>query len=50
MNAIQLRIGDVFARRPDSVNIPFVQKSDTFTPEEARVFRKQILIHKIHEA
>ena len=50
MNAIQLRIGDVFARRPDSVNIPFVQKTDTFTPEEARVFRKQILIHKIHEA
>ena len=49
MNAIQLRIGDVFARRPDSVNIPFVQKTDTFTPEEARVFRKQILIHKIHE-
>ena len=46
MNAIQLRIGDVFARRPDSVNIPFVQKTDTFTPEEARVFRKQILIHK----
>lgn len=50
MNAIQLRIADVFARRPDSVNIPFVQKTDTYTPEEARVFRKQILIHKIHES
>lgn len=49
MNAIQLRIADIFARRPDSVNIPFVQKTDTYTPEEARVFRKQILIHKIHE-
>lgn len=49
MNAIQLRIADIFARRPDSVNIPFVQKTDVYTPEEARVFRKQILIHKIHE-
>lgn len=49
MNAIQLRIADIFARRPDSVNIPFVQKTEVYTPEEARVFRKQILIHKIHE-
>lgn len=49
MNAIQLRIADVFARRPDSANIPYVQKTDTFVPEEACVRKKQIFIHKIHE-
>lgn len=49
MNAIQLRIADIFARRPDSINIPYIQKSDTFVPEEACVRKKQIFIHKIHE-
>lgn len=50
MNAIQLRIADVFARRPDSANIPYIQKSDTFVPEEACVRKKQIIIHKMHES
>ncbi len=50
MNAIQLRIADVFARRPDTVNIPYVQKSDSYTPEQACVRRGQIIIHKIHES
>ncbi len=50
MNAIQLRIADVFARRPDSINIPYIQKTDTFIPEEACVRRKQIIIHKMHES
>lgn len=49
MNAIQLRIADTFARRPDSINIPYIQKSDTFVPEEACIRKKQIFIHKIHE-
>lgn len=49
MNAIQLRIADTFARRPDSANIPYIQKTDTFMPEEACVRKKQIIIHKIHE-
>lgn len=49
MNAIQLRIAEVFARRPDSANIPYIQKSDTFVPEEACIRKKQIFIHKIHE-
>ena len=48
--AIQLRIGDVVARRPDTVNIPYVQKSEFFTPEEARISRKHIVIYKLHEA
>ena len=50
MNAIQLRIADVFARRPDSINIPYIQKTDTFVPEEACVRKKQIIIHKMHES
>lgn len=49
MHAIQLRIADVFARRPDSINIPYIQKSETFVPEEARVKNKQIIISKLHE-
>lgn len=50
LNAIQLRIGGIFARRPDTVNIPYVQKTDTFTPEEARVSKKNIVIYKLHES
>lgn len=50
LNAIQIRIGDVFARRPDTVNMPFVQKSDTFVPEEARVYKEHIMIYKLHES
>ena len=49
MNAIQLRIADTFARRPDSVNIPYIQKTDTFVPEEASIRKKQIIIKKMHE-
>lgn len=48
--AIQLRIGDIFARRPDTVNLPYVQKTDSYTPEEARVHKKHIVIYKSHEA
>jgi len=50
MNAIQLRIADVFARRPDSINIPYIQRTDTFVPEEASVRKNQIIISKIHES
>ena len=50
LHAIQLRIGDIFARRPDTVNIPYVEKTDSFVPEEARVSRKHIVIYKLHEA
>ena len=50
LNAIQLRIGEVFARRPDTVNTPYVQKTDSYTTEEARVYKKHIMIYKLHEA
>lgn len=49
INAIQLRISGFYARRPDSINIPFIQRSDTFTPEEARVNNREIAIYKIGE-
>ena len=49
MNAIQLRIGEIFARRPDGANTPFVQKTNEFVPEEARVFKKNIIINKLLE-
>lgn len=47
MNAIQIRIADVFARRPDSANIPYIQKTDTFVPEEASVEGNHIIIQKM---
>lgn len=51
VNAIQLRISGYYARRPDSMNIPFIQRSNEFTPEEARVNEhKEIAIYKISEA
>ena len=49
MNAIQLRIADIFARRPDGVNTPFVQKTNEFVPEEAKTFKKNIIISKLLE-
>lgn len=50
IHAIQLRISGYYARRPDSINIPFIQKTETFTPEEARVNNGEIAIFKLSEA
>lgn len=49
INAIQLRISGFYARRPDSINIPFIQRSNTFTPETARVNNKEIEIYKMSD-
>lgn len=49
LNAIQLRISGFYARRPDSINIPFIQRTNEFTPEEARVNNKEIAIYKMSE-
>lgn len=49
INAIQLRISGYYARRPDSINIPFIQRSNQFTPEEARVSNEEIAVYKIGE-
>ena len=47
MNAIQIRISDVFARRPDSANIPYIQKTDVFVPEVASLDGDSIVIQKM---
>lgn len=49
INAIQLRISGFYARRPDTVNIPFIQRSNQFTPEEARVINREIAVCKLYE-
>ena len=48
MHAIQLRISGFYARRPDSLNIPYIQKSSQFTPEEARIKNGEIAIYKTY--
>lgn len=49
LNAIQLRIAEFYARRPDSMNIPFIQRSNQFTPEEAGIENKEIAIYKMYK-
>lgn len=49
INAIQLRISGHYARRPDAINIPFIQRSNTFTPEEARVSDGEIAVYKMSD-
>lgn len=50
LNAIQLRIANFYARRVNTENIPFVQKSTSFVPEEARVDGKNIVIKTTYES
>ncbi len=49
MNAIQLRIADCFARKPDGMNTIFPERTSTFTPEEARILNDEIVIFKIND-
>ena len=49
LNPVQIRIGDIFARRPDTVNVPYIQKSSEYTPEEAFAYKDTIIIKKIHD-
>ncbi len=48
LNPVQIRIGEIFARRPDSVNMPYIQKTSEYIPEEAFAFKGSIVIRKIH--
>ena len=50
LNAIQLRIANLYARRVNTENIPFVQKTTSFTPEEARIEGKSIVINTTYES
>ncbi len=49
MNAIQLRIANCYSRRPDSLNTVFVEKTNSFTPEEARIINNEIVVFKIND-
>jgi len=46
LNAIQLRIAGLYARRNDTLNVPYVQRSSEFTPEEAQIENSKIVIYK----
>lgn len=46
LNPIQLRIANLYSRRNDTINVPYVQKTNEFTPEEARIDKNQIVIYK----
>lgn len=46
LNAIQLRIAGLYARRNDTLNVPYVQKSNEFVPEEAQIEEGKIVIYK----
>ena len=46
LNAIQLRISGLYARRNDTLNVPYVQKTNEFTPEEAQIENGKIVIYK----
>ena len=46
LNPIQLRIAGLYSRRNDTINVPYVQKTNEFTPEEARINNKQIVVYK----
>ena len=50
LNAIQLRIANCYARRVNTENVPFVQKSVSFVPEEARIDGKSIVITTTYES
>ncbi len=49
LNPVQIRIGEVFARRPDTVNLPYIQKSSEYIPEEAFTYKGSIVIKKFHD-
>ncbi len=49
MNAIQLRIANCYSRRPDSLNTVYVEKTNSFTPEEARIVNGEIVVFKMND-
>ena len=49
LNAIQLRIANLYARRPDTITSIYIEKTNSFTPEEARILNDSIVILRINE-
>lgn len=50
INAIQLRIADYLARKPDRLEIDRSEKADYFNPEEAKISEGEIVIYSLHQA
>ncbi len=49
INAIQIRIADLLARKPDRIDIDRVEKTDLFNPEEAKITDDEIVIYSLHQ-
>ncbi len=49
LNPIQIRIAGVFSRKPDGANVLTVEKSNEFTPEEARIINNEIVVFKMND-
>ena len=45
INAIQLRIADLLARKPDAIEMEKMNKNNHFTPEEAKITDGEIVIY-----
>ena len=45
INAIQLRIADLLARKPDALEMEKIDKHNQFTPEEAKITNGEIVIY-----
>jgi len=45
INAIQLRIADLLARKPDAIEMEKIDKHNQFTPEEAKITNGEIVIY-----
>jgi len=48
VNAIQLRIADLLARKPDTAELEKNEKHTQFTPEEAKVTHGEIVIYSLN--
>ena len=49
LNPIQIRIAGLFSRKPDGANVILVDKSNEFTPEEARIINNEIVVFKMND-
>lgn len=49
LNAIQLRIGNVYSRKPDKLLVEKHEKPTSFTPEEARVSAGEIVVKTLYQ-
>ena len=47
INAIQLRIADIFSRKPDRLLVEKAEKTATYSPEEARISCGEIIIQPL---